>query len=164
MTSTMSSISRLAAALLLAAASMPAWAVFSVSEPWVRAQSDGRTADVFLKLRTSEPLVLVAVDSFAARKVSLERADKRRLDRLELPANQPVELSASDTRIRLSGLVRKLKMGEYVPLTLVFRAPDGSTQNFFVNAEVRLHSPIEDELSGHDHGSHTHAKPVAPAK
>jgi copper(I)-binding protein len=151
-------VRRILAFSLAAAVSAPAWAVFSVTEPWVRAHADGRTAEVFLKLRTSEPLTLVAVDSFAARKATLEGADKRRLERLDLPANQPVELKASDARIRLSGLVRKLRMGEYVPLTLVFRGPDGSTQNFFVNAEVRLHSPLEDEMSGHHHGGQAHGK------
>lgn len=148
-----------AVALVFAAGlSLPAWAVFSVTEPWVRAHSDGHTADVFMKLRTSEPLTLVAIDSFAARRVGLERPDRRRVERLELPAHQPVELNASEAHIRLSGLVRKLRMGEYVPLTLVFRAPDGSTQNFFVNAEVRRHSPLEDEMSDHHHEGHTHPK------
>jgi copper(I)-binding protein len=149
---------RFLVALVLACATLRAWAVFSVNEPWVRVHPDGRTAEVFLKLRTSEPLTLVTVDSFAARKATLERADRRRLERLELAPNEPVELSAGDARIRLSGLVRKLRMGEYVPLTLVFRAADGTAQSFFVNAEVRLHSPSEDELSGHHHGAHAHTK------
>jgi len=130
--------------------------VFSVTEPWVRAAPDGNNAEVFMKLRSSDPATLVAVDSFAARSATILPAQNRHGTRqVELPANVLVELKPGDARIRLAGLVRRLKQGEHVPLTLIVRGADGKEQKTFVNAEVRHRSPTEDEL---DPKGHTHRK------
>ena len=141
-----------------------AQAVLSINEPWVRVAPDGRSADVFVRLRSSDPLTLVAVDSFAARTVTIRSADNRVAKSLALPANTPVELKSDASRIRLTGLVRRIRMGEFVPLTLFLRDAQGTEQKLFVNAEVRLRSPTEDETSGqgHAHDGHSHGKAKAP--
>lgn len=139
-------------------------AVLSVNEPWVRVTPDGRSADAFMNLRTSDPLTLVAVDSFAARAVTIRAGENRVAKSLALPANTLVELKPDASRIRLTGVVRRIKMGEFVPLTLFLRDAQGNEQQLFVNAEVRRRSPTEDEASGHGHShdGHSHAKPKAP--
>ena len=150
---------RTAAFLLLSFAVTSAHAIFSVTEPWVRAAPDGRNAEFFVKLRSSDEAALVGVDSFAARSAMLLAAGSRAAVRsIPLPANTVVELKADDARVRLAGLVRKLKLGEHVPLTLFVRGADGKEQKVFVNAEVRHRSPTEDELDprGHQHGPHKH--------
>jgi copper(I)-binding protein len=91
--------------------------------------------------------------------VTIQASDaKRAPHKLELPANTLVELKPGESRIRMSGLVRRLKLGEHVPLTLIVRAADGKEQRFFINAEVRHRSPTEDELNPHGHGAHQHRK------
>ena len=72
--------------------------------------------------------------------------------RVELPAQQPVALAAGGTRIVLTRVARPLARGDRVPLTLVLRYADGTTQDVEVDAEVRRRSPSED----HGHGGHRH--------
>ena len=62
-----------------------------------------------------------------------------------------------DTHVRLTGLTRRLKQGEYVPMTLIIRSADGKEQKTYIVAEVRHHSPSEDELHPHEQGGHKHA-------
>src|SRR5258706_4434191 len=89
-------------------------AIFSVTEPWIRAAPDGRTAEFFVKLRSSEAVTLVGVDSFAAKSTTLHAAGSpAAVKSMALPANTIVELKPQEARGRLSGLVRKLKFGEY---------------------------------------------------
>jgi copper(I)-binding protein len=152
---------RLAAIALFAQAlvATSAHAVFSVTEPWVRTASDGRNADVFMKLRSTDEVSIVSVDSFAAKSVTLHTGSSTRpAQSMVLPANQVVELKPQEAHIRLAGLVRRLKMGEHVPLTLIVRGANAQDQKIFVNAEVRRRSPTEDELDpkGHVHGPGAH--------
>jgi len=144
------------AALLHAVA---AQAVMSINEPWMRIAPDGRNAEIFLNLRSSEPLELSSADSFAARHTTLVTAAGPTRS-IPLAANDVVALKPGESRIRLQGLVRRIRLGEFVPLTLFLRDAKGAEQRVFVNAEVRLRSPTEDEATGHAHGSdaagHTH--------
>lgn len=148
---------RLLAAAAIAA--LPAFfcatahAVLSISEPWVRPAADGRSAAVFMKLASSDEAALVGVDSFAARTAAIRAPGRSRpLPELPLPAGVPVEMKPDGVRIDLGGLVRRLKFGEHVPVTLILRSSTGLQQKLYVNAEVRRHSPTDDELNPHSHG------------
>ena len=143
------------AAVAMAFACTCAHAILSINEPWVRAAADGRSAEVFMKLKSSDAATLIGVDSFAARTIAIRAPDaKRALAGLPLPANVLVEMKPDDVRIGLSGLVRRLKPGEHVPVTLIVRSADGTQQKLYINAEVRRHSPTEDELNPHAHHQH----------
>jgi copper(I)-binding protein len=143
----------IAAAMALASAG--AHAILSINEPWVRAAADGRSAEVFMKLKSSDGATLIAVDSFAARTVAIRAPRARRaLPELALPANVLVEMKPDDVRVGLTGLVRRLKLGEHVPVTLIVRSTDGTQQKLYINAEVRRHSPTDDELNPHAHHHH----------
>ena len=149
-------LARAFAALSLSVISALAHAVLSINEPWVRAAPDGRTAEVFVKLRSSEGATLSAIDSFAARRVEMRNPGARRpLQAIELPANTVVELKPEGSHLLMTGLVRRLRQGEHVPVTLVVRSADGLEQKLYINAEVRQHSPSEDEMNPHSH----HAPP-----
>jgi copper(I)-binding protein len=127
-------------------------AVLSINEPWVRVAADGTSAELFMMLRSSESATLVGVDSFAARTVAIRTPRGAPLrGGLALPANVLVELKPADTRIVLNRLVRRLKLGVHVPITLVVQSADGLQQTLYINAEVRRHSPTEDEMNPHAH-------------
>jgi copper(I)-binding protein len=142
-------------AIALALASAVAHAILSINEPWVRAAADGRSAEVFMKLKSSDAATLIGVDSFAARTVAIRAPGSRRpLPELALPANVVVNMKPDDVRLGLNGLVRRLKLGEHVPVTLIVRSTDGTQQKLYINAEVRRHSPTDDELNPHAHQHH----------
>jgi hypothetical protein len=128
------------------------YAVLSINEPWVRVAADGTSAELFMKLKSSDRATLVGVDSFAARTVALRAPRGGSVTGgLALPADVLVELKPADTRVSLNGLVRRLKLGEHVPITLVVQSADGTRQTLYINAEVRRHSPTEDEANPHTH-------------
>jgi copper(I)-binding protein len=142
-------------AIAMALASAMAHGVLSINEPWVRAAADGRSAEVFMNLESSESATLIGVDSFAARKIAIRAPGGRRtLPELALPANVLVAMRPDSVRIGLEGLVRRLKLGEHVPVTLIVRSADGRRQLLYINAEVRRRSPTEDELIPHGHPPH----------
>ena len=147
-----------AVAITLALAAGASSAVLSISEPWIRASPDGRTAELFMKVTSSEPATLAAIDSFAARRSVIRpaAAEARSAPELPLPAGTLVELAPDKAKVALTGLTRRLKMGEYVPITLVIRSTGGKTQKIYINAEVRRRSPTEDERDPHAHGAHQH--------
>ena len=74
---------------------------------------------------------------------------------ITLPPGKLIALAPGAVRITLRRLTRTLKLGDRVSLVLAVVYDDGSRQSIPVNAEVRLHSPIDDELRAHHHtGAH----------
>jgi len=146
-----------AVALLLAGAfaNGQAHSVFSISEPWVKVAPDGRSAEVYMRLTSSEAAKLVAVTSpVAGRSTIRAPGNKGDADEVVLPAKQLVPFERTGYRIRLGGLARKPQLGDRIPLTIVLRGDDGHIQEVPLDAEVRLHSPTEDE--GRPHHVHAH--------
>jgi len=131
------------AAGLLAA---PVWAQsVAVSGAWVRGTVAGQGASgAFLQLKASEPAALVGVSSPAAKVVEVHEMvmDKgvmkmRAIPRLDLPAGKAVELTPGGYHIMLMGLVKPLKKGETVPLTLQIEGRNKKLSTIEVQAEVR---------------------------
>ena len=46
-------------------------------------------------------------------------------------------------------LIRRARLGDRLALTLTIEAADGSRQDIPVHAEVRMRSPVDDELRAH---------------
>lgn len=134
-----------------------AGAIFIVNEPWVRMSADARSAEIYMRLTSTEGATLISVTSSAASKVALRAPGtaKRTVGELPLPANTLINLRAHDYRITLNGLKRRIKLGEHVPLTLTIRSADGSLQEVPINAEVRKRSPTDDESHAHGHRGHS---------
>jgi periplasmic copper chaperone A len=138
-----------ALALLLGGALAPcdAHSVFSINEPWVRVAPDGRSAEVYMRITSSEGARLVSATSPAAKRIAIHAPGRGKGEAAEvaLPAKQLVILARGQYRIELTGLARKPKLGDRIPMTIAVRGDDGSVQEIPLEAEVRLHSPTEDE-------------------
>jgi copper(I)-binding protein len=148
-----------AMALLLcsAFATCEAHSVFSINEPWARLTANGRSAEVYMRITSSDGARLVSVSSPAAERTAIHPPGQgaRAVSDVVLPAKQVVTFARGQYRIQLTGLARKPKLGDHLPLTIGVRGEQGDVQEIPLQAEVRLHSPTEDEGgAGHAH-SHT---------
>jgi copper(I)-binding protein len=148
---------QMAAALAVLALAPGATAVtaLNVNEAWVKPAAAGGSTEAYMELRSTDPVTIVDARSAVAPSVVLVTGKGRRAApfALALPAAADVILAAGATRFALLGVTRPLKLGDRVPLTIVLRRADGTTQDIDIDAEVRRHSP------SYDHGHappHTH--------
>jgi copper(I)-binding protein len=126
---------------------------FVVNQPWVRPASAGQTTEAYMDLTSTAGATLVEAASTAAATVVIRTPGKQGgPPAVVLPAGTLVALAPGKYRIALRHLARTLKVGDRVALTLTIQAADGSRQDIPVDAEVRLHSPIDDDVHGHKHG------------
>jgi len=140
-------------ALGLAFELLPANAValFIVTEPWVRVAPDGRSAEAYMQLRSSEGAAVVGVRSDVTGNIALRPpgASGAAANEIRLPAGVTVLLAPGANRVALPSLNRTLKLGDRVPLVLTVEAADGSRQEIPVNAEVRRRAPTDDHRIPH---------------
>ena len=149
---------RLALAALLFAGTA-ALAQTRVDEPWVRATVAQQTSTgAFMRIRSAEGARLVEVRSPAAQSVEIHSMTMqgdvmrmRRIDGLVLPAGGAVDLGPSGYHLMLVGLVRPLKAGDTVALTLVVEGLDRKRENVEVNATVRALTAAAGDAAGHVH-------------
>jgi periplasmic copper chaperone A len=128
-------------------------ALFIVNQPWVRPAQRLQVTEAYMNLTSTDAATLVGAVSADAGSVAIRAPGKAtgNLARLPLPARSVVALAPGQYRLVLSRLARTLKLGDRVALTLTIEAADGSRQDVGVDAEVRLHSPIDDEMRAHHH-------------
>jgi copper(I)-binding protein len=140
-----------ACGLTLALLSAPARAVFVVNQPWLRPAQTGQSAELYMNLTSSDGAILVAARADDADKVLFRGPDKlpRPLDTLLLPAKTTIALAPGKAHLALIRLKRPLRLGERVALTLTIQAANGAQQEIPVVAEVRMRSPLEEELRAH---------------
>jgi periplasmic copper chaperone A len=133
----------------------PASALFIVNQPWVRPAQAAQSTEAYMNLTSTEGAKLIAVRSDAAKAVALRTPGKKPVvaSSVTLPAKVLVELAPGQYRIALNQVLRTLKPGDRLNLTLTLELDDGSRQEIDVNAEVRLRSPIDDERRAHVHAS-----------
>ena len=134
--------------LVLAAASLFSTAAFAqvaVGDPWIRATVPAqKTAGAFMQLRSPKATRLVDVQSPVAgraevHQMAMEGQTMRmqKVDGIDVPANQPVNLSSGGYHVMLFDLKRQLKEGEQVPLTLTFVGSDKKRENVTVQVPVK---------------------------
>jgi periplasmic copper chaperone A len=129
-------------------------ALFIVNQPWARPANAGRSTEVYMNLTSTDGATLVAVRTDAAKGIAIRAPGKgvQSADRLPLPPGTLVALAPGKDRLAMIGLTRNAKLGDQIVLTLTIEAVDGTRQDIPVLAEVRMRSPIDDELhSGHKH-------------
>ncbi len=128
-------------------------AVFAVTEPWVRVAPNGRSAEAYMQLLSSDGATFVGARSVVVDKIDLRPPvdGKAAAGEMSLPAGVTVALAPGAWRLVLPALKRPLKLGDRVPLVLTIKAPDGGTQEIAVDAEVRRRSPTDDHLRPHSH-------------
>jgi copper(I)-binding protein len=127
--------------------------VFAVTEPWVRVAPDGRSAEVFMQLRSSDGAAVVGVKSEVVAGITMRPAGTGRapVERIVLPAGETVLLAPGAQRFAIPKLPKPLRLGDRVPLVLVVEGADGGTREIAVNAEVRRRSPTDDHRVPHRH-------------
>jgi copper(I)-binding protein len=142
-------------ALAFIAAACNAQGVVTINEPWARVAPDGRSAQAYMRVTSSEGAALVSARSLAATHVLIVGpGHPGGITELDLPAHERVDLARGHYRIRLEGLKGDVSLGARIPLVLAFRGSNGSLLEVAADAEVRLHSPTEDESRPH----HSHAQ------
>jgi copper(I)-binding protein len=134
--------------LVLAAASLFAHAAsaqVTVTDPWIRATVPAqKTAGAFMQLRSPRATRLVEVQSPVAGRVEVHQMDMQgqtmrmqKVDGIDLPPGQSVNLSSGGYHVMLFDLKQQLKEGEQVPLTLVFLGADKKRENVTVQVPVK---------------------------
>jgi copper(I)-binding protein len=117
----------------------------SVESPWVRATVAGqRSTGAFLRLTARNRLKLVAVESPVADIVEIHEMAlvdnvmrMRAVETIELAPGQSLELRPGGFHVMLIDLRQQVKVGDPVPLTLVFEDEAGSRVTQSLTAPVR---------------------------
>ncbi|WP_198119186.1 copper chaperone PCu(A)C [Massilia rhizosphaerae] len=134
--------------LMLAAASLVSTAAFAqvtVSDPWIRATVPAqKTAGAFMQLRSAKATRLVDVQTPVAGRAEVHQMAMdgqtmrmQKVDGIDLPAGQTVNLSSGGYHVMLFDLKQQLKEGEQVPLTLTFAGADKKRENVTVQVPVK---------------------------
>jgi periplasmic copper chaperone A len=135
------------AIVLVSVLCLPQWAHadVTVSKPWVRATVPGqKVAAAYMEIRSSENAALVGAASPAAKTAEVHEMSMdngvmkmRETPRLELPAGKTVALKPGGYHVMLTDIVKPLKAGDTVPITLTVETPDKQRKTVKVKAEVR---------------------------
>jgi len=135
----------LAGAALFAALAGPSHAQVAVKGAWVRATvPQQRTTGAFMQLTAPVATRLVQVRSTVADAVEIHEMamagdvmQMRAVEAVELPAGKAVELKPGGYHIMLMDLKQPVKVGDAVPLTLVFEGADKKRQTLDLQVPVR---------------------------
>lgn len=134
----------LLASALTFALVMPAFAQVTVSEAWVRGTvAPQRATGAFMQLTAEKDTRLVAAESPAAGVVEIHEMAvendvmrMRKVDRLDLPAGQTVELKPGGYHVMLMDLKQDMTADTSVPLTLIFEDATGARFEQAIEAPV----------------------------
>jgi len=134
----------LAGASLLVALAGPTHAQVAVKDAWIRATvPQQRSTGAFMQLTAKVATRLVQARSPLADAVEIhemamsgEVMQMREAQVIELPAGKTVELKPGGYHIMLLGLKQQVKVGEAVPLTLVFEGVDKKRQSLDLQVPV----------------------------
>lgn len=140
----------------LAAIAADALALFIVNEPWVRPAANGGATEAYMNITSTEAATLVAVNTEDAARIMLRGPGAKPAVPLRLAPKTVVALSPKTQRFVLSGLRRKIALGDHVALVLTIEDAGGTRQEIPVSAEARIRSPIDDERRHHPTHSHQH--------
>jgi periplasmic copper chaperone A len=138
-------------ALLLTAPE--AAAIFIVNEPWVLVSPNGRSAEAYMNLTSTEGATLIGVSTEMTKSIEIRPpgTKPKAVTQIKLPAGEKIALAPGAYRFALASLDRPLKLGDRVPMVLTIEAGDGSRTEVPLSAEVRRHSPTYDHKHGHAH-------------
>ena len=117
----------------------------SVKDPWVRATVPQQMATgAFMQLTSPKDAKLIEVTSSAAGIVEIHEMKMenhvmkmRAVDALNLPAGKGVDLKPGGYHVMLMDLKAQVKVGDSVPLTLVFEGKDKKREMLEVKASAR---------------------------
>ena len=159
MTALFSRTARVLMASLLAGCSLMAIAQTKVEDAWVRTSVPGQpSSGAFMRVTADSDSKLLSVSSPAARDVQIHEMsmtnDVMRMgpvDSVALPAGKTVSLDPDGYHVMLMGLVKQIKEGDQIPLTLTVENDKGVRETIEVQAPAR--AMMEKMDMGHDHGA-----------
>ncbi len=153
-------VRRLLGTLSLACLSFPALSQVQVADPWVRGTvAQQKATGAFMTLTSVAATRLVDVRSPVAGIVEIHEMvmdnqvmRMRALPGLDLPAGKSVELKPGGYHVMLMDLKQPMKVGESVPITLVFENAAKQRETLEVKAVVRaLTTPAGKTEHRHQH-------------
>lgn len=127
-----------------------AMAQTTVEDAWARATVPGQPATgAFMTLTADSDSTLLSVQSPAAKDTQIHQSTMKGdvmsmlpVDEVILPAGEPVVFDANGYHVMLMGLVKQVKEGDAVPLTLKIKNAQGEEETLEVNAVARaLNAP-----------------------
>ena len=136
-------------ALLTAGLASAVHAQVTVDGAWARATVPNQSATgAFMRLTAQKDVVLTGARSPVAGIVEVHEMwlDKdvmrmRPADRVPLKAGQTIELKSGGLHIMMMDLKKQIKAGERVPLTLSFKAADGTVSTVETDATAGFVPP-----------------------
>ena len=133
------------AALLIGAASLPAWAAnISVTDAWARATMPGQpVSGAYMQIQSDADARLVGVSSPAVPRVEVHEMKMdgdvmrmREVKAIDLPKGKTVSLEPGGFHIMLMNLPKPIAAGDIIPLILTVES-GGKRQTVEVKAEAR---------------------------
>lgn len=127
-----------------------AMAQTTVEDAWARATVPGQPATgAFMTLTADSDSTLLSVQSPAAKDTQIHQSTMKGdvmsmlpVDEVSLPAGEPVVFDANGYHVMLMGLVKQVKEGDAVPLTLKIKNAQGEEETLEVSAVARaLNAP-----------------------
>lgn len=135
----------LVSALLLSAASLPAWAAdINVTNAWVRVTMPGQpVSGAYMQIQSDADARLLSASSSAVPRVEVHEMKMdgdvmrmREVKAIDLPKGKTVSLAPGGYHIMLMNLKKPIAAGDMIPLTLVVES-GGKQQTVEVKAEAR---------------------------
>ncbi|HBU30265.1 MAG: hypothetical protein A2X71_09760 [Thiobacillus sp. GWE1_62_9] len=135
----------IAAALLVSAASLPAWAAnVSVTDAWARATMPGqKVSGAYMQIQSDADARLLGASSPAVPRVEVHEMKMdgdvmrmREVQSIDLPKGKTVSLEPGGFHIMLMNLPKPIAAGDVIPLTLVVES-GGKRQTVEVKAQAR---------------------------
>jgi copper(I)-binding protein len=131
--------------LLATLVAAPALAQTTVKDPWVRGTvAQQRATGAFMQITSTTGGRLLSAASPVAGVVEVHEMKMvgsvmkmGAIPSLELPAGRAVELKPGGYHVMLMDLMKELKAGDSVPLTLVVEGKDGKKQTLEIQAPVK---------------------------
>jgi periplasmic copper chaperone A len=123
-----------------------AQAQITVDRAWARTTVPNQTTTgAFMRMTAQQDVRLTGADMVEVHEMNMDKGIMRmRLaDELQLKAGQSVELKSGGFHMMMMGLKKQIKTGDAVPLTLEFKAADGSVSKVEVKAVAAFTAPAQ---------------------
>ncbi len=155
-------IARSLLAAVLATGAIAAQAAdVTVKDAWIRATVPQQQATgAFMHIEASEALKLVGARSTLTPSAEVHEMSMqdgvmkmKQVHQIDVAPGKPLDLAPGGYHVMLMNLKQQVKVGDQVPLTLVFEKKDGTQQEVDLKVEVR---PLNTPAKSHGKGAHGH--------
>lgn len=150
-------LSSTALVFTLLCSAIPAQAAITIVDAWARTTAPGQlVAAGYLRMMADQPMVLVGASSAFANKVELHDVQMdngvmkmRQVSEMALEPKRVVELKPGGLHLMLTGIKGAVKVGDNIPLTLIFVDKHNRQEN--VNIILNGRAPPAYGMPAHNH-------------